>query len=237
MKNGFSLRNIEKSFHLSGTRSLKKTIDIETLLHWTYQRQKADLVIDRGQGLHRLEAEADGIEIQSRSADGCARIAEIIALGAKIEGLGRPAGELHPDAEAVHEAILVRLKDRETGRSLALTPLQRGLLLVHARQGDRPDWMKGAVQRWEPVRKADGSIKVVYNAGPGKHIPSYCEIRLAAAQEEIDLARMVYGQWWAAMAWLRWYLTRHQLLKDHAITGPAAASSPWVARSESRAAA
>ncbi|QEX18511.1 hypothetical protein FRZ44_38180 [Hypericibacter terrae] len=220
-----------------GSRKTLRSLDIEALLHWTYQRQKADLVIDRGQGLHRLEAEADGIEIQSRSADGCARIAEIIALGAKIEGLGRPAGELHPDAEAVHEAILVRRKDRETGRSLALTPLQRGLLLVHARQGDRPDWLPGAVQRWEPVRKADGSVKVVWGREGRKDLPSHCEIRLAISQEEIDLARWVYGQWWSGMAWLRWYLTQHKLLKDHGATGPAVASAPWNSASDSRAAA
>jgi hypothetical protein len=207
-----------------------KTLDIEGLIHWTYQRQKADQVIERGQGLHRLEAEADGIEIHGRSADGCARIAEIIALGAKIEGSGMPAGELHPDAEAVHEAVMIRRKG-------ALTPLQRGLILVHARAGTRPDWMEGERERYEPVRRPDGSIKVSWSRDGRKDLPSHCEIRLAVSQEEIDLARRVYGEWRAGMAWLRWYLTEHRLLKDHAVTGPVVASSPWLASTDSRAAA
>lgn len=213
-----------------GSGKTLRSLDIEALLHWTYQRQKADQVIDRGQGLHRLEAEADGIEIHGRSADGCARIAEIIALGAKIDGLGMPAGELHPDAEAVHEAILLRKKG-------ALTPLQRGLILAHARSGTRPDWLEGERQRYEPVRRVDGTIKVVYNQGPGKHIASHCEIRLAVAQEEIDLARRVYGEWHAGLAWLRWYLGHHRLLKDHAIGGPLAHPAPWRLVADSRAAA
>src|SRR4029077_5646996 len=108
-----------------------KTITTEELLIWTYQRQRADMVIRTGAGLYEQERMASGLEAHGSSPDGCVAVARNAAIGATIGGSMAP-GAVHPDAETVHEQ-LERLGD-----------MARFLLLDYGRTGMAPDWLPGA---------------------------------------------------------------------------------------------
>ncbi len=115
-------------------------IRIEELLLWTYQRQKADLVIERGVGLFPQEKDADGIFYRMISGDGTYQIHRNYELGIKLEGCGFPTCEIHPDAEMVHELI----------KTKSFTHLERGLLIEFGKTGLMPDWMPGAQPQGSP---------------------------------------------------------------------------------------
>ncbi|MBP2314905.1 hypothetical protein [Azospirillum soli] len=121
----------------------RKAVDLEALTVWAIRDQKAD---NDGVSLHSAERAAHqsirqggrllaGMEPTSWGTDSCARIAQIAAVGVRVDGGGHARGisaRMHPDAEAVMAAVN-RLKDRR----------RRGLVLHYARIGERPDFETG----------------------------------------------------------------------------------------------
>ncbi|ASG21399.1 hypothetical protein [Nitrospirillum viridazoti] len=204
-------------------------IDIEALLVWVYQRQRADLVVDRGVGLHELEREAAGIPVTRRTADGTG--SSIAVLGCRVDNSGTPSGVLHPDAEAVHDAVC-----------RAPRPLWTGLLIEVGRTGERPDWLPGArveeqaiLHRGKVVFVVDDdgcivgpkvrTVLVRDEVGPDGRVR---QVTLDRSPAALELGRRVYAEWRAALAWLVDELVSRQLLASHRVTGPAAPDEPWV---------
>jgi hypothetical protein len=114
--------------HAGRKPSPVRHLSLEELLVWTYRDQATDRMSHRS--LEGLEAAADGEERRGRSADGCAQMVAVGALGVRVDEFGGCWGasaEVHPDADLVHEAVL----------SLGLVDAR--LLIDHARRGDRPE--------------------------------------------------------------------------------------------------
>ncbi|WP_159107209.1 hypothetical protein [Azospirillum sp. B4] len=213
-----------------------KSIDVARLVEWTYRVQRADMVVDRGVGLFDLERVAAGIAVFKRTTDGSG--SHISELGCRVDQMGTPSGELHPDAEAVHEAVRT-----------ALTPIQQGLVLLHGRTGADPDWMPGATVQDVVVRRDNGAPRYRYDdhghkagvmmqrrvflidAGPDGQRQA---VDTGLSAEALDCAREVYGQWWDALSRLAGVLVGLGL-SSHRITGMPTPREPWLAGAPAKA--
>lgn len=121
---------------------MQRTMDIEDLLGWTYRAQLADVVIERGYGLHPIERQADGIPVFRASADGVVACMKSGALGTSaIGGAASVKADLHPDAERVHKTVMM------------LGGVDAMLIIRHAKAATTPDWLPDARHRFEPVWK------------------------------------------------------------------------------------
>ena len=190
----------------------RRTIDIERLLIWTFRDQKAHIVIGRGEGLSDQEAAQDGVEIRRSSTCGIAAIERLGLLGVRVDGGGPSAGHLHEDAEAVHRVVMA------LGRGLA------GLLVRHAVDADRPDWMPGAVPRPVAKYRPNGRVVISYNREDRGRDYGWCPIEWTLSQVRIDAARLAYATWRHAIAGLV-----RQLPNLHAFIAlaPSAPIDPW----------
>lgn len=198
-------------------------IDIEYLVEWTYRRQKADIIVKRGAGLHEIEAMVDGIAITKSARCGCAGVARGVEVGCRVDGVEMPNGTLHPDAEAVHGAV----------RDLAiLSRTAADLVMQCGRYGGEPDWMPAARTRYAWVPNKKGGPTIEYDQH--RH-PFFSPVLLIDAPEIIAFRRSLYVAWRDGLVWLRHYLGRAGTLAEYAATGPKAAPTPWMSTAKRRA--
>ncbi len=209
---------------------MQRTVDIEDLLGWTYRAQLADVVIERGYGLHPIEREADGIQVFRASADGVVGCMRSGALGTSaIGGMSSIKDDLHPDAERVHSTTMM------------LGGIDAMLVVRHAKAATRPDWLPNARHRFEPVWKvgrkfADdtglpvkGSYQVITDWDKSRHVRStYCPISEHDGRDHVAAKREVYRRWRRALVVLADYFVAAPL-SAHIVRGPAAAATPWDA--------
>lgn len=192
--------------------------DIEALLVWTYKRQKADIVIGRGVGLHDLEARADGVQIVDVSACGVAAVARIGMLGTRIDQIGRDAGDLHHDAEVVHRAVM-QMDGRVNG-----LPRSR-LIIEHAARGERPDAKVGVVPRAYPYLNPRGDVVVEW-LDKGRRY-GVCRVQWSPSAVLIDAAREEYQAWHRALLQLASILSEGGKLQRWTLTPFKAPVAPW----------
>lgn len=201
------------------TRAARTPIPIETLLVWTYRVQRADVVIGRGVGLHSLEAAVDGVPVQASSACGCAAVARIAELGVRVDSLGRDRGDLHPDAELVHRAVL-GLGGKVQGLPVA------HLVIRCASRGEVPDAMVGERPQARPYLHAvNGSVRVDGRDAGGRY--GWCPVSWSPSWAEIDAAREEYRVWLSALRALAFALAAEpRLVRWHPLL-PEAPAEPW----------
>lgn len=196
-------------------KKYRHDMTVDDLLIWTYQRQRADLIVERGVGLLPHEKDADGIFYKNISGDGAYQVQRNAELGTRIDCFGFPSAEIHPDAELVHELIKTKF----------FTHLDRGLLIDFGKTGLVPDWLPGAKPEIRPAYKKNGKLKMIY--GDRKH-PIACEIEIVMSQDHIDFKRRIYTQWWDALDKLRAQLwEKDTLVTSFNVQGPSAARTPW----------
>ncbi len=196
-------------------KKYRHDITVEDLVIWTYQRQRADLIVERGVGLLPHEKDADGIFYKNISGDGTYQVQRNAELGTRIDCFGFPSAEIHPDAELVHELIKTKF----------FTHLDRGLLIDFGKTGLVPDWLPGAKPEIRPAYKKNGKLKMIY--GDRKH-PIACEIEIVMSQDHIDFKRRIYTQWWDALDKLRAQLwERDTQVTSFNVQVPGAARTPW----------
>lgn len=208
--------------------TVRQKIDVEQLVIWTYQRQKADIVVDRGVGLHDLERQAAGITVIHNTTDGSG--SGIAVLGCRVDCGGTPSGDLHPDAEAVHDAV-----------RRAPSRLWRSLLIEMGRTGRRPDWMPGARIERRVVLNSRGRPKMIYDdsrhpIGP-KIEPMVVVDRQddrgrwstipVGSPENLTMMRRMWAEWRAALVWLADDLAAGGMLESHDPQHPAVPMMPW----------
>lgn len=184
-----------------------KRISLEDLLHWTYQRQRADVVMESYSGLHRIERAVETGYAGSMMPDSVD-----ICSGDNPTGCGaHPASPLHPDAETIHEYVRrLRADIRET-------------ILLCGKSGLRPDWAQGERLRVVPVRRADGNVAVVWDKNGTKQIYS----RVVTLGADIEGRRMRYMIWWDALAEMTRALMGDSLLMSHEIISIGCVREPW----------
>lgn len=151
---------------------------IERLLIWAYQDQQVDAIVGRGGHYGRIV----GIDSARRAGDR-------LALGCEVAGGGYARLLVHPDAEALHDAVR-RLRP----------PARIGLVIRHAMAGTRPDWMAGAVPTVKPLRRANG--KIVVERDEHRHA-CWCPFVVDPLPQHIAFRRAVYAEWWDALEAVR----------------------------------
>lgn len=211
----------KREMNLKAVELAKRAVDVEELLRWTYEDQKADVVECRGVGLHYIEAAADGVIPQNVSRDGSYQIEMMAVLGCPSDRAGGWNCALHPDAEATHAAVLELFAE---GRGAAAA-----LVTQYARIGGRPDWIPaGAV--FKPVLNHRGKPMKIYDASNNA---IGCRVRCHNPPEIVALARRQYRLWWNGLERTAARLAKTpNLLRKHRVTGPAAPALPWAARGE-----
>jgi len=209
---------------------IRESTSLVALLIWTYQRQKADVM--SGKGLWMSEAKASDPELepaQAWSGCGCAQLAAVAALGARIAGGGWQRPIVHPDADLIHDRVVEMSKTDWSGAML---------LRRYGRQGGVPEWSEGR-QEFEPEYDArDRIIQDRYDevalvadaAGRPRAVPvRYCPVRLYPSDSWVDMTRAEYRLWHRALRNLGAALSERKLTR-WTVTGLGAAAEPWSAR-------
>lgn len=187
-------------------------IDVEQLAAWAYGVQ----MVERFErvGLHRIEAEAAGFEVQGCSSDGVGQLMAIEHLGCRIDRGGMTVSDgVHPVALAVASALAdidgadrVRQYARAGNRPMAWQP------------PEHPVRASVWVKPWEKAQ--------VEYIGPGKK-GAHCPIIITWTREREEWGRNEYTRWWEALAELTWRLSARAL--GFTVTGPIAPAEPWLA--------
>ncbi|WP_316979976.1 hypothetical protein [Shumkonia mesophila] len=159
-------------------------MDIERLLIWTYQDQAADAIIGRAAGTAAP---------MTRGISNASMIANHIALGCRVDvsrgGAVWAAGvacDLHPDAEATHEAVT------------ALPSILVGMVIRHAKGGTRPDWCEGVMRRPVAIKGGNGKPVVIYK-DRARNYPDYCPLTYLPHADWIRDVRKIWLAWWDAL--------------------------------------
>ncbi|HEY1722544.1 MAG TPA: hypothetical protein VGG27_14975 [Magnetospirillaceae bacterium] len=210
---------------------IREPATLTALLVWTYARQKADIVSGKGLWTPKRIAKAEPEPVQQWSGCGCAQLAEVAALGARIEkgGWQRPA--VHPDAELVHDLLVEQSKTDWAGAML---------LLRYGRQGGTPEWSDGR-QEFEPVYddrdrviqdRYDEVALVIDGRGRERAVPVlYCPVRPYPDDAWVQMTRGEYRLWHGSLRRLADSLANPPLDKRlirWALTGLGAAAEPWI---------
>lgn len=196
----------------------RENIRIEELVIWTYEKQKADIIEDRGVGLLLCEKDADGIFYRMISGDGTYQIHRNWELGIKLEFSGWPTAQIHPDAELIHDLI----------KSKKFTHLERGLLIDFGKTGLMPDWLPGAKPQIRPALNRKGKPKMLY-ADNSRKVAIACVLDIVLSQDHIDFKRKIYNDWWAALDKLKAELWRvDDLVTSFNVMPSMAKQSPWL---------
>ncbi|WP_372000922.1 hypothetical protein P7L68_19585 [Tistrella mobilis] len=191
---------------------IKRRIDIEDLLIWTYQTQRADRVI-------RAEEAA-----LPKGPAGWAEASVLDGLGQTGVSIRSASGDrvpqsLHSDAETVHEAV-------------SMLPSRMGaLIILSARAGERPDWTAGRLRmepQWRELASGGRKPVVIYDRNRN---PVLCPVEPRPTAEEYRAARETWALWHEGLVRLVALLTQWPgCLQLFEIRGPTAPASPWARR-------
>jgi hypothetical protein len=194
----------------------RESASLAALMIWTYRRQRADEMTGR-----TLFGEKGGAPLPPGprwSLDGCYRIEAEAKLGCKIDGGGWQRPAVHPDAEALHDCVVVLSRTDWIGARL---------LMRYGRQGATPDWHPEP-QRLVPWRDARGRPRVVemerVKVKGRSSIVLASPLRLDPEDSYIASLRHEYSCWRDALAAIDDMLPA---LSRWRVTGLGAVAQPW----------
>lgn len=202
------------------------------LLVWVYRDQKADVMT--GRGLWAPEAEFDALPdvqvVRRWSGCGCAQVEAIGRLGVRVESTGwQQRAVLHPDAEAVHDALVAMSREDWMGALL---------LRRYGADGSTPEWGDGD-QELGPVfdsrdkivqDRCDEVVEVVDAVGRKLLVPvRYCPVEAYPSDDWIETTRGEYRRWHAALLRLSAGLAEIRLSRWR-LDGAGAEAEPWAAK-------
>lgn len=191
--------------------SVGGSVDVETLVNWSYQVQQVDR--SGRSGLHQIEAAASGFEPSGYSGDGCGALMRMEHLGCRVDtGRVSVRRDVHPAAETVADLV----EAMAAGRTIA----------YHGLHGSRP-WGWAEPERWfrAAVWVEEGAKAQVERTERGRSL-DYCRIVAVTTPEQIERRRAEYVGWWDALDMLAFHLGMKAL--GFAVTSPAAPREPWV---------
>lgn len=134
-------------------------------------------------------------------------------LGARIDGgaVMAAAGDLHPDAEATHDAVCM------LGNEVV------GQIILHARAGSRPEWIAELPRL--VARRRNGKVAMDY-WDRERRKPAYCLLEMQPDPALVAMRQAAYLLWWDGLAALAAALVER--LSRYQVTGPAALRMPWA---------
>lgn len=185
------------------------TCAVDVLVAWAFGPQRVDA--SPVAGLYAVEAVAAGYAWQHGSSDGCARVAEIGAVGCRVDVSGPGRDMSHPVAELV--ALEVgRHPDAE-------------LLRDWGRLGVAPGGWKVPPRCYMPeaVDAAGDAVWVYRERRSGAH----CPVVAVTSPELIQRARDAYVTWWDALCDLQWSLST-RALGFVLLPEPSVPREPWA---------
>jgi hypothetical protein len=205
-----------------GTRA-KRPLGVQATLEWAFRVEKAQLDLPPPRHVTG-ESFGYGLEyvLQQRAALGC-----------RIDGGRHKIGACtHPDAEVI-AATVSGMPDTLGGRRMAIRVAEL------ARAGLTPDWMPGAVPRCVPLevtrnQHAERAITVVVGTervltrGKWRTVEVLaCPVTFSPHPKQIEAARRAYGDWWAALGWVREGLLAGGMLREVQVTEAMPRARPW----------
>jgi hypothetical protein len=164
---------------------------------------------------------------------GLGRPVDSIVRCERLMGASLAAGhDCHPDAEMVHAAVL------------RLSKAQIGLVISHAKCGDRPGWGEGmrlvmaakVTQRGNPVRLYDANRNLIgHEVRAAVEMPGGALFYAPANRNPLQWyeklvqdERLGWMLWHAGMVGVAGFLRDGGLLAGYEVNGPAATATPWV---------
>lgn len=187
------------------------SVEVEALAVWAYRDQRVDRHL--GAGLYAAEASAAGLEPNGRSADGCAAIADIAHMGARID---RSSGLIRDGVHPVADAVAFALADIRGGE----------LVAYHAGLGGRPDGWREPKRWYRPtVWVKPGVEGQAERTGRGTS-PMFCRVIPTVTREELVRRRAHYALWWEALGQLAWALSFKRM--GFIVSPPSAPAEPWL---------
>lgn len=177
----------------ASSHGARRTADIEVVLAWTYQQQRVTWVEMRAGG-------------GGGGGDGFAM---------KVDGGGYARVVLHPDAEAVHDAVL------------RLPEFRRELVIRWAQMGGRPPTYADRRPWCGPEivgQRRDGRPRIRIRYDRRRH-PVECAVRYRDFPEDFTAARRLYTEWWIGLVTLVPALID---LVSWRVVGPDAPEAPWA---------
>ncbi|MBE0530250.1 MAG: hypothetical protein IH626_05440 [Rhodospirillales bacterium] len=194
-----------------GSGKAVKAMTVERLLIWTYQDQATDTIVGRGGAYMRVV----GIDSARRAGDR-------MALGCEVMGGGYARLTVHPDAEAIHDAVKTlggRLRARH-GKNASTAV---GLVIRCAKAGTRPGTLRLIQTRPLKIERANGKPEMVYY-DVARSRPAYCLLHYDPLPEHVALDRAMYRLWWDALDDLAAYPPS---LYDHIMLPLGEPREPW----------
>lgn len=209
-------------------------IYILDLLHWAFARECASIELPSAE-IYNMHRRSVGIEYV---------LMERAKLGAKIDE-SRGTSDPHDDAEAV-AACVQNIPAQLGGFKAAVT------LAELARINSTPDYMPGAVPKWEPLRWAKNvpkgrtgkaevfervylERKIPHPKNPAKTVTRrkmfdvmWVPCRQSPTRGEIACAREKYLQWWETVDYVRFALTNSGTLREAKLTHHMPPKRPWA---------
>ena len=174
--------------------------DVEALVRWAV-RDQAAVEVSAHEGRHGPR----GVVTSAGVLDRYGR------LGCMVDGAGSAAWgnrDLHPLARVVVDELW-----GDVG----------ALIVHHARLDDRPDWMPGAVPKWDPVeRDGRGRAVSVYCTRSKRKL--YTLVRASPDPRMIEGRRALWLTWWDGLAELAKYVTGETAI---VVTDPRVPREPW----------
>ena len=185
---------------------MPKAMDVEDLVIWAFRDQK-------------IEAVAARLMPSGLSASPESNLAQILALGCRVQtssaGAMHMAVQCHEDAAVIYDAVMALPADAWV------------LVIKHARNATRPDWIEEGPGRWVKQVDKNGHPKKLYiDSDAKKGFIGYAPPLLEGVDPaEVEEARRAYDVWRYALIDLVPLLNAEMV--DHEATGPVVAARPW----------
>lgn len=186
---------------------MPKAMDVENLLVWAFRDQKIDLI-------------AAAMRPKGPSASGMSSLAEILALGTKVDtttaGARHMAVHCHEDAAVVYDAVM------------ALPPEAWMFVIKHAKSGTQPEWYpEGPGEYVQPVDRKGEPKKLWLDPVKKTGFLGYQPPELVGTEpRNVEEGRRAYAVWHAALVDLVGMLNAE--LTSHEAIGPEAKAEPWL---------
>jgi len=192
---------------------MAKAVDVEDLVVWAFRNQK-------------IEAVARGMMPALPTWSSDSSLAEVLALGTKVDttSAGSRFVALHckEDAAVIFDAVMALPKEAQM------------LVVMHGRNGTRPEWHAEGPGEWVQPLDKKGRPKKLWR-DPAKqrgYLGLAPKVLVGTHPAVVEEARRAYCVWWLGLCDLVDLLNGPDGLVEHCALRPRDARPPWFVSGE-----